>query len=55
MKKKILFICIHNSARSQMAEGYMTAKYGDRYKVFSGGPGLLPDRLFDISPVFRSA
>ncbi len=37
MKKKILFICTHNSARSQMAEGYMKAKYGDRYEVFSGG------------------
>jgi arsenate reductase (thioredoxin) len=37
MKKKILFICTHNSARSQMAEGYMNAKYGDSYEVFSGG------------------
>jgi arsenate reductase (thioredoxin) len=37
MKKRILFICTHNSARSQMAEGYMKAKYGDRYEVFSGG------------------
>nr|WP_320161680.1 arsenate reductase ArsC [uncultured Methanoregula sp.] len=37
MKKKILFICTHNSARSQMAEGYMKAKYGDRYEVFSAG------------------
>jgi arsenate reductase len=37
MKKEILFICTHNSARSQMAEGYMNAKYGDRYDVFSGG------------------
>jgi arsenate reductase len=37
MKKKILFICTHNSARSQMAEGYMNAKYGDRYEVYSGG------------------
>ena len=37
MRKKILFICTHNSARSQMAEGYMNAKYGDRYEVFSGG------------------
>jgi arsenate reductase len=36
-RKKILFICTHNSARSQMAEGYMNAKYGDRYEVFSGG------------------
>jgi len=37
MKKKVLFICTHNSARSQMAEGYMNAKYGDRYEVFSAG------------------
>jgi arsenate reductase len=37
MKKKILFICTHNSARSQMAEGYMKAKYSDRFEVFSGG------------------
>lgn len=37
MKKKILFICTHNSARSQMAEGYMNAKYGDRYEAFSAG------------------
>ena len=36
-KKKKLFICTHNSARSQMAEGYMKAKYSDRYEVFSGG------------------
>lgn len=37
MKKKVLFICTHNAARSQMAEGYMDTKYGDRYEVFSAG------------------
>jgi len=37
MKRKVLFICTHNAARSQMAEGYMNAKYGDRYEVFSAG------------------
>jgi arsenate reductase (thioredoxin) len=37
MKKKILFICTHNASRSQMAEGYMNAKYSDRYEVFSAG------------------
>jgi len=37
MKKKLLVICTHNAARSQMAEGYLRATYGDRYEVFSGG------------------
>ena len=35
MKLKVLFICTHNSARSQMAEGYLNAKYGDRYEGLS--------------------
>jgi arsenate reductase (thioredoxin) len=33
----ILFICTANAARSQMAEGLLRAKYGDRYEVFSAG------------------
>ena len=37
MKKKVLFICTHNSARSQMAEGFLIALYGDRYEGFSAG------------------
>jgi len=43
MKKRVLFVCTHNSARSQMAEGYMNARYGDRYELFSAGtvPGTL--------------
>lgn len=36
-KKKIIFICTQNSARSQMAEGLLRAMYAERYEVFSAG------------------
>ena len=36
-KPRILFVCTANAARSQMAEGYLRAKYGDKYDVFSAG------------------
>ena len=33
----VLFVCTHNSARSQMAEGLLRARHGDRYEVASAG------------------
>lgn len=36
-KPTLLFVCTHNSARSQMAEGLLRTRYGDHYDVFSAG------------------
>ena len=36
-KKKVLFICTHNSARSQMAEGFLRHLAGDDFEVHSAG------------------
>jgi arsenate reductase len=34
---RVLFLCTHNSARSQMAEGLLRARGAGRYGVFSAG------------------
>lgn len=37
MKQRVLFICIHNSARSQMAEAFLKQIAGDKFEVESAG------------------
>lgn len=34
---RVLFLCTHNSSRSQMAEGLLHVQGGDAYDVFSAG------------------
>lgn len=37
LKEKVLIICNHNSARSQIAEGLLKSLYGEHYEVYSAG------------------
>jgi protein-tyrosine-phosphatase len=36
-KKTVLFVCVHNAGRSQMAAGFMRTLGGDRVEVLSAG------------------
>ena len=46
MKRRVLFICTHNSARSQMAEAFLNRICGEEFEAHSAG--LEPGRLNPI-------
>ena len=43
----VIFLCVHNAGRSQMAAGWMQHLAGTRVEVFSGGS----DPASDVNPV----
>jgi arsenate reductase len=49
-KQEVLFVCIHNSARSQMAEELLRKLAGDRFEVESAGiePGKLNPVVVEV-------
>ena len=42
MKKVIAFVCIHNSCRSQMGEGWLNYLGNDNFEVYSAGTEEYP-------------
>jgi arsenate reductase len=47
MRKRVLFVCTGNRARSQMAEGLLRHLAGDRFEVHSAG--ILPSGLASLT------
>jgi arsenate reductase len=50
MKPNVLFVCVHNSARSQMAEAFLNQIAGDRFTAHSAGlePGQLNPVVVEV-------
>jgi arsenate reductase (thioredoxin) len=50
MKTKVLFICVHNSARSQMAEAFLNQLAGDEFETESAGlePGKINPLVVEV-------
>ncbi len=49
-KKRVLFICVHNLARSQMCEAFLKQLAGDKFEVESAGlePGKLNPIVVEV-------
>jgi len=49
-KKSVLFVCVHNSARSQMAEELLRKIAGNKFEAESAGlePGVLNPYVIEI-------
>lgn len=43
MATKVAFVCVHNSCRSQMAEGWLKKLGGDDFEVYSAGTEEYPE------------
>lgn len=53
-RQRVLFVCLHNSARSQMAEGMLRAWADDRFEVHSAGTearGLRPEAIVVMAEI----
>lgn len=50
IQRSVLFVCIHNSARSQMAEAYLNKLGGENFKAESAGwePGILNPNVVEV-------
>jgi arsenate reductase len=50
MQEKVLFVCVHNGSRSQMAEEYLRKFASDRFEVESAGlePGTINPLVVEV-------